>query len=248
MNYVLRITLIVCCALSIAHAQTTDKTLPSFDKVIVSPLVSIILVAGEQESVRLEYENVTPEKVNCFVQDKTLRIYLDDAKITVKQQKWEDGNHSYKKPIYGKGVKVTAYVTYRQLSELEVRGEEEAICQSEITGDVFKLRVYGQATVTLSSLKVNELKASIYGENKITIQSGQADEQLYRVYGESQIEAENLVGQNVSTSLYGDSKLRLYASNRIGVTAVGESDVTYSGGAHLHKGIVLGDVTIRKTE
>lgn len=246
MKSLAKIVFIICVTASLVEAQSTVKTLPSFDKVIVSPLVRLVLVAGEQESARLEYENISPDKVNCFVDDHTLRIYLDDAKITVKQQKWDDGDHRYRRSIYGKDVKVTAYVTYRKLNELEIRGEEEATCQSEITSDVFKLRVYGQATVTLASLKANELRASIYGENTITIQAGQVNDQLYRVFGESQIDAENLVGQNVATRLYGDSKLKLYASNRIGVTSFGESDVKYTGGAQLQKRLVLGDVTIEK--
>jgi hypothetical protein len=247
MKRLLYIGLLVWAVLSTAQAQTSSKTLPSFDKVIVSPRVSLVLVSGEQENVRFQYENIDPEKVNCYVEDKALRIYLDDAKVTIKHKKWRDGNNVRKEPIYGNDVKVTAYVTYRQLNELEVRGEEEAICQSEINADVFKLRVYGEATVTLASVKANELRANIYGENKITIQGGQADEQLYRVFGESQIDAENLIGQNVSTSLYGESKLKLYASNRIGVTAFGESDVKYHGGGHLQKGLVLGEVTVHKT-
>jgi hypothetical protein len=248
MKSLLNIVCLIGLTVSLAYAQSTTKTLPSFDKVVVSPLIKIVLVSGNQETVRLEYENVAPEKVNCFVRDNTLRLYLDDAKIVVKQERVYDGENSNKRPIYGKDVKVTAYITYRQLKELEVRGEEEAVCQSDITGDVFKLRVYGQATVTLASLHVTDLRAHIYGENKVTIQSGNADEQVYRVYGESQINAENLVGKNVSTSLYGDSQLRLYASNRLGVTAFGESNVNYTGGASLQKGLVLGDVKIRKSK
>lgn len=34
----------------------------------------------------------------------------------------------------------------------------------------------------------------------------------------------------------------------MGVMALGESDIRYAGGAHLRKGLVLGDVTIRRAE
>jgi hypothetical protein len=232
----------------LANAQTPDKALSSFDKVIVSPLVSLILVAGEQESIKLQYENIEPDKVNYIVQNKTLHIYLDDAKITVKNQKWRDGDQTYQKPIYEKDVKVTAYVTYKQLKSLDVRGEEETTCRDELASDVFKLRVYGQAKVTVASLKARKLKAAFYGENKVTILSGQAVKQRYRVYGDNEIDTENLIGQNVSAHSYGESQLRVNASNRMGVMALGESDIRYAGGAHLRKGLVLGDVTIRRAE
>jgi hypothetical protein len=143
---------------------------------------------------------------------------------------------------------VTAYITYRQLKSLQIRGEEEATCQDELISDVFRLRVYGQATVTLASLKTNVLKAKLYGENKVTILSGRADKQRFRIYGENQLDTENLTGKMVSAHAYGDSQLRVYASNRMGVMAFGESNIQYAGGASLHKGLVIGEVTIQRTE
>ena len=232
---------------SLTQAQT-PQPLPSFDKLITSPHVSVVLVAGEQESIRLEYQNIAPEKVNYVVRRKTLRIYLDDARITDKQRTWKEGDHEYKRSIYDAGVRVTAYVTYRQLKSLQLRGEEDITCQSELVSDAFRLRVYGQATVTLASLKTNTLNAKLYGENRVTIQSGQADKQQYRIYGENRLDTENLTGKTVSAHSYGDSQLRVYASDRIGVMAFGESNIRYAGDAHLRKGLVIGEVTIQRRE
>lgn len=239
------------CFLMVAQlvqAQTPVQSLSAFDKIITSPHVSLVLVAGEQESIQLRYENIEPEKVNYSVRHKTLRIYLDHARITVKHRKWEEGDHAYKTPIYDTSVKVTAYVTYRQLKNLQLRGEEDVTCRSELSSDAFRLRVYGQARVTLSALKTNTFKATLYGENQVTIESGRADKQQYRVYGENRLDTENLTGKTVSAHIYGDSQLRVYASNRIGVMAFGESDIRYAGGAQLRKGLVIGEVTIHQTE
>jgi hypothetical protein len=246
----LKIGLAICLTMAagLAQAQMPVQTLPSFDKVIASPHVSLVLAAGEQEGIRLEYQNIGPEKVNYVVRNKTLRIYLDDARITDKQQKWYEGDREYKRSIYDSGVKVIAYVTYRQLKNLQIRGEEDVTCQDEITSDAFRLQVYGQSTVNLKGLKTNALKVKLYGENKVTIQSGQANKQHYRIYGDNRLDAENLTGETVSAHSYGDSQLRVYASDRIGVMAFGESDIRYAGGANLRKGLVIGEVTIQKTE
>ncbi len=235
-------------AAGLAQAQTPVQTLPSFDKVITSPHVSVVLVAGEREGVRLEYQNIEPTKVNCSVRRKTLRIYLDDARITDKQRKWREGDNEYSRSIYDRDVKVTAYVTYRQLKNLQVRGEEDVTCEDELVSDAFRLRVYGQATVNLTALKTNALNVKLYGENRVTIQSGRADKQQYRIYGENRLDTENLTGKTVSAHSYGDSQLRVYASDRIGVMALGESDIRYAGGANLRKGLVIGEVTIYRTE
>ena len=246
----LKIAIGVCLLIltGLARAQTPVQTLSSFDKIITSPYISVVLVAGEQEGIQLQYQNIEPEKVNYSVRHKTLRIYLDGARITVKQRKWREGNYTYKKPIYDKDVRVTAFVTYRQLNSLEIRGEEEITCQSELRSDAFRLRVYGQARVTLASLKTDTFKARLYGENRVTIQSGRADKQQYRIYGDNQLDTEKLTGKTVSAHSYGDSQLRVYASDRIGVMAFGESNIEYAGGAQLRKGLVIGEITIRRTE
>lgn len=246
----LKIGIAVCLTMAtgLTQAQTPAQTLLSFDKVITSPHVSVVLVAGKQESIRLEYQNIAPEKVNYTVRRKTLRIYLDDARVTDKQRKWRDGDYEYKRSIYDRDVKVIAHITYRQLKNLQIRGEEDVTCGDELVSNAFRLRVYGQATVTLTSLKTTVLNAKLYGENKVTIQSGRADKQQYRIYGENRLDTENLTGKTVSAHSYGDSQLRVYASDRIGVMALGESDIRYAGGANLRKGLVIGEVTIHRTE
>ena len=246
----LKIGIAVCfmMAAGLAQAQIPVQTLPSFNKVITSPHVSLVLVAGEQEGIRLEYQNIEPEKVNYPVRDKTLHIYLDDARITDKQRKWKEGDREYKRSIYDAGVKVIAYVTYRQLKSLQIRGEEEVTCKDELTSDGFRLQVYGQSTVNLKGLKAKALKVKLYGENRVTIQSGRADRQQYRIYGENRLDTENLTGETVSAHSYGDSQLRVYASDRIGVMAFGESDIRYAGGGSLRKGLVIGEVKIHQTQ
>lgn len=245
-----KLALIICLVVIVlsARAQTPVQTLSSFDKIITSPYVSIVLAAGEQETIQLQYQNIEPDKVNYSVRHKTLRIYLNDARITVKNRKERDGDYEYKHPIYDKSVKVIAYVTYRQLKNLQIRGEEEVVCQDKLISDVFRLKVYGQATVRLAALQANRFKAALYGENNVTIQSGQATKQQYRVFGENRLDTEKLTGETVSAHTYGDSQLSVYASNRIGVMAFGESDIRYAGGAALHKGLVIGEVTIHRVE
>ena len=230
------------------NAQSAAQQLPAFSRIITSPHVSMVLVEGNQESIRLQYEQIAPEKVNVSVRHRTLHIYLDDARITVKNQKWEEGNQTYKRPIYDREVKVIAYVTYKQLNELQVRGEEAVTCQTNLVSDAFRLRVYGQATVNLAGLTTEKLKVKLYGENKVTIQSGRATRQRYRIYGENRLNTENLTGETVSAHSYGESHLSVYASDRIGVTAFGESDIRFAGGAQLRKGLVIGGVTIHRAD
>jgi hypothetical protein len=226
-------------------AQTIHKPLPHFEKLVVSPLINVVLTEGEQEHIRLEYQGIEPQKINYVVKGKTLRVYLDDARITPKNRKhYDEDGYMFRKPIYN-NVQITAYITYRQLSRLEVRGEERVSCESPLVADVFTLKIYGQSKVTLTTLEANHLKAYLYGENKLAIQSGKAQTQKYRVYGENKVDTRNFTSQHISASTIGESRLNLYASDQLRVTALGESDIYNAGEGQTNKRLIIGRANVQ---
>ena len=72
--------------------QTTtaqDKTyeVEAFEKVIVSPHIEVTLMEGDEESVTINNAKVAMDKINVTVEGKTLRLYLDDARVVTKSEK-----------------------------------------------------------------------------------------------------------------------------------------------------------------
>jgi hypothetical protein len=244
-NFVKTIILSTTAMLAnLAHAQELQKDLDSFDKIIVSPKINLVLQKGEQESIRIKYANVSLDKINIEVKNHRLRIYLDDARIVDKHKKTHDENYSSNVSIYRDAV-VTAYVTYRELKVLDVRGEEEVTCNGTINTEKFKLKVYGEADVTLSSLHANKFKAVLYGENKLKIREGQASHQRYRLYGENKIDAHTLTSETISSTIYGEGRLSVNASDEVRINAFGEPKVNVTGNSHISKGIIIGRADIR---
>src|SRR5688572_2746378 len=86
------------------QAQEINRDLKPFCKVVVSPKVHLILEQGDKESIRVTYDNVDADKINIKVQGNTLRVYLDEAKVTEKTYRT---NGNQKKGIYH-DVSVTA--------------------------------------------------------------------------------------------------------------------------------------------
>jgi hypothetical protein len=230
------------------RAQTLTRDLPRFDRVTASPLITLVLEPGDQERVRLEYSGVDPDKINYEVHGKTLRIYLDDARYTVRERKyWRDG-YEYHRPVYNRGVHVTAYVTYRQLRSIEKRGEENVTCKGPLAGNRCTVRLFGEVEAQLESVTARRFKAAMFGENTLRIASGSAERQRYRSFGENNVDTRNVVGDITSTSTFGDSHFRLNASDEMRVTTFGESDVRFSGGGHLSKRLVFGEASIGKLD
>jgi hypothetical protein len=228
----------------LTNAQDTGKPLASFNKVIVSPCVNLVLSQGEAESIRILYNGIPEDKVNVKISGNKLRIFLDKSRITEKQTHSWYGGQKLSRGIYN-GKSITAYVTYKSLKGLEVRGRENVRCEGTVGAKKFKLKVYGESEVYLSSLQSEKLKASIYGENKVTIQSGETNMQVYRLFGENRIETGGLRSKLTFTRIFGEGEIRLNASKEVRVNAVGEPAITIEGAPYISRGIILGHADIR---
>ncbi|MEK6780395.1 MAG: head GIN domain-containing protein [Bacteroidota bacterium] len=240
-------SLLLCMTIALsgfAQAQELQKKLDVFDKIIVSPKINLVLQKGDQESIRIKYSNVSSDKINIEVSNNRLRIYLDDARIVDKHKRMHDENYSSNVSIYHDAV-VTAYVTYRELKVLDVRGEEEVTCDGAINSEKFKLKAYGEAEINLVSLHTKKFKAVLYGENKLTIKEGQTGHQRYRLYGENKIDTRALTSETISSTIYGEGRLSVNASDEVRINAFGEPKVNVSGTSHISRGIIIGKADIR---
>ena len=163
--------------------QGERQSLRHFTKIVASPRINVVLKKGDEESIRLTYNNISPDKVNVKVTGKRLRIYLDHARIVEDHERVFRHRHMERHSIY-RDVSGTAYVTYRELKDIEVRGDQELVCEDKISAHKLKLRAYGETDIQLGKVNTDKFKASLYGENKLKIKSGETGRQVYRLFGE----------------------------------------------------------------
>ncbi len=234
--------LFLVLAFQFSIAQEIARDLKSFNKVIVSPKVNLILEKGNQEGIRLVYSNVSPDKINIRVKGNTLRIYLDDAKVTEKNE-WISPNQ--KRSIYHEAW-ITAYVTYKEIEHLEIRGNQELTCNGPINASRFTLKAYGENEIRLSSVKADYLRTSLYGENDLKIRGGKAEFQKYKLFGENRIDTQELKSYSTTTNIYGESRIKLSTQDNLRINAFGESQISYYGNANVNKGLIFGKTQINR--
>ncbi|ELR73925.1 hypothetical protein C900_00089 [Fulvivirga imtechensis AK7] len=229
--------------------RAQERQLPEFDKIVISPLIELVLIKGNSESIKLETSNMDTEKVNIEIKNKTLRIYLDKAKMKVKYRKRDENGvrHWTNKSMYP-GVKVKAYVTFRELKKLQVRGEEAVTCNDIIDVDIFKLKVFGKSEVRLAAVQADVIKVSLYGENDLYIDSGRAAKQVYKGFGENKVVASKVLGRLVRTKNYGEGNFYVNASQKLNIASFGDFRVTYEGHPRVRKGLSLGYADIERQD
>jgi hypothetical protein len=228
-------------------AQSEVVQVDAFDKVIVSPHITVVFVQGETESVTIESMTEPREKFNIEVKNNTLSVYLEGAKMTTENKKEKKNGYTMKVPIY-KGTVVRAVITYKNLNKLDLRGEEKFVLESPIDTDEFRISIYGESQVYINEVAIKNMMVSIYGESYFEIMKGNTENQKITAYGESTVNVSNVVNENTKLTAYGDGSFRLNVSGKLKVTAYGEATIMYSGDATVNKGIVIGEAKITKTD
>ncbi len=225
-------------------AQSIEKQVGHFKKVIASPKINLVMVAGQTESVKINYENIDASKINVIVKNKTLHIYLDGSRFTERRKRVKKDGWVEKESVY-RNASITAYVTYQQLEKLVVRGEQGVDVEGVIENKKFKLSAYGECDITLASLQTGKFKAALYGQHTLKIKSGTVDTQKYKLFGENKIDAQAIQGEEIASTTYGESKLKFNAKDNLRLVTFGESDVRLNGGAEVNR-ITFGRTMLNK--
>ena len=202
---------------------------------------------GDKESVTIDNSSVSNDKIHIEVNANTLRIYLDGAKEVDKTETTYENGYKEKRPIYN-GTLVKATVTYKTMNVLSVRGEEKQLCESELAGDNFTLRIFGNSHVVLNKVNLGELHAVLYGESTLDILSGKVKDQKYTSYGESKINSLDVNGNTGKITAYGESNFRMNISDEIHISSFGDSKLEYKGDAVISKGLNINQPQISRID
>ena len=236
------LTLILSCLTLSAFSQEINKDVKHFTRIVASPRINVILEKGDHEAVRLTYSNVGAEQINIDVTGKTLRIYLEDARKVERMKRQRDG-HGNRESVYHNAV-ITAYVTYKELDMLEIRGNQELTCKDPLEAETFTLRAYGENEIHLASLRTGFFKAKLYGENDLRIDKGRTLEQKFMLYGENKIDTKGLRSDYIITSIFGEGSLMINSAEEVRIDAFGEPRIYVDGGANINKRLVIGKANI----
>jgi hypothetical protein len=230
----------------LTSAQDTEteikKDLKPFSRIVASPRINLILNKGDKESIRLVYHDVSKSKINIEVNRHTLAIYLDGARKVEKPGPHE-GHYGNRRSEYD-GVSITAYVTYKELDALEIRGNQELTCFDALEAEEFRLKAYGENEITFASLKTDFFKASLYGENHLKIKKGKVIEQKYKLYGENEIDTREMKSAFATASIFGEGSVKINTSEDVRLDAFGEPSILVNGGGHVNKRFVIGRTSV----
>lgn len=243
-NKLLIAFMISVLSFNFSNAQSESIEVSPFREVIISPYIEVVFKQSDKESVVIERSKLDREKINVEIDKKTLHIYLNDAKVVAKEEEVVIDGMERDRPIYN-GTEVSIIVYYKNLEEVEIRGEEVINFKDAINTEDFDLDIYGSPKVYFESITAEELKVAIYGESYLEIKAGNIDFQRYRCYGKSQVNAINLPSKETKIAAYGNNHIVVNVSEELKVSAFGEAAIQYKGNAEVKKGLNVGETVVQ---
>ena len=122
---------------------------------------------------------------------------------------------------------MNVYITFKQLTSLNVSGACSLECDFPIKADQFKLEVSGAAKIKLN-LDVKNLETNLSGAGKVNL-VGNAENHKIEVSGAAKYHALQLISNHVTVNVSGASNLFVYAKNKIDGQISGVGSVYYKG-------------------
>ncbi|GAB3997747.1 hypothetical protein GCM10028807_43560 [Spirosoma daeguense] len=194
-----------------------DRSVSGFTGVSVSSGIDLYLTQGNSEKLTLDVKGVDEDRVRSEVKNGVLKLYIERKGFSG----WNLGRSNY----------VKAYLTFKQLTNLQASGGADVFGQGKLSFNDLNLDASGGADVKLD-LKADELNVSASGGADAVIQ-GTARMLNANGSGGADLDARNLLTEVCNANSSGGSDVYVNASKELTMKASGGADIYYSGSAKI---------------
>lgn len=191
-----------------------DRAVSGFQGLSVSSGIDVYLTQGSSEKLTFDVKGVDEDEVKSEVRNGVLKLYIDR-----RGTNWNWGRNTY----------VKAYLTFRQLNNIQASGGADVIGQGTLSFNDLNVEAGGGSDVTLA-LKADKLNASASGGADLKL-DGSARTLNANGSGGSDLDARKLTVEICNANSSGGSDVYVNATRELTMKASGGSDVYYYGPA-----------------
>jgi hypothetical protein len=214
------LTLLFVAGTLAAQAQDwkKDRAVGPFTSLSVNSGIDVYLSQGDRERMTLEVKGVEEDEVKAELRNGTLKLSID------RPGGWSGFS-------WGRNRSVKVYLTFRQLTNIQVNGGSDVESRGTLTFDNLNVQVNGGADLNLA-LKANELNIQTNGGADATLR-GTVRVLNAEGTGGSDLMAEELRAEICNATSTGGSDVYVYATKEHHLKASGGSDLYYAGPARV---------------
>lgn len=208
---------------------TETRETADYEKVNVAGSFDVILVSGNEGSIKIEAEENLLEYIITETEGDALKIKVQNGYNLETSR--------------NKNILIT--VPFSSLNEVSLAGSGDVKGLSPITADDFKFAVAGSGDMELE-VRAKNLKGSVAGSGDLTLQGLSTNANL-NVAGSGDIHAADLKTVNAEASVAGSGDIAVNCDGGFLKARIsGSGDIQYSGNPAKEDFKVVGSGTVRK--
>lgn len=191
-----------------------DRPVSGFTGLSASNGIDVYLTQGNSEKLTFDVKGVDEDKVKSEIKNGVLNLYIDRRGMNMS---------------WGRDTYVKAYVTFRQLTELQATGGADVFGQGTLSFRNLNMAVSGGSEIKMG-LKADDLNVSATG-GADAILEGTARTVNASGSGGADLDARKLTADVCNANSSGGSDVYVYATKEMSMRASGGSDIYYYGPA-----------------
>ncbi|MTI30253.1 head GIN domain-containing protein [Xanthovirga aplysinae] len=208
------------------EGEVRNRSIGEFSELSVGGAFEVILTQGNSYKLKVEATEEQHEKVITELRGDRLRIRYES-------KRWEK-NRS----------KITLYITYKNLEELNISGACHVKGETPLKGDHLGIEFSGASSANLE-LDVKSLKAKISGAGDLTLE-GKADEQWVNSSGAGSYKALALESRKANVKSSGAGSIRVHVTEEFEANASGAASIRFKGNPEKFYANTTGAANVRQ--
>ncbi|WP_143959833.1 head GIN domain-containing protein [Litoribacter populi] len=215
------LALIFTFLISVGFAQGTEtRQVESFSKIKTGGSWNVYIQQGDREEVRLESKNIELSKIKTEVQGDELNVYL------------EKGNYN--------NVRLTVFITFRNLESLTFGGSGNLISEGDIVADELKVALGGSGDARFQDIRADHLSLKMSGSGNVHIAGGTVGELKVNQSGSGNFKGMNLQADGVNITKAGSGNTEITANSSLEVSSSGSGNIAYQGNPSINQVKIAG--------
>ena len=237
-------------AIEPGELTTEKRELGNFSSISVKGSIDIEYFISDSSYIEIEAgKNLLPH-INTEVNDKMLKIQLDNAggQSFYSKEKRIFRFHPNDGTIGGNKIKVKVFSP--SLEEIITAGATNFVADSLSTTEKFKIGTAGNADINIKHVGCNDAEIEIAGQSDVEIGNISCQNINIETAGQSDLKLGVNGADNTEISVAGqcDAEITFNKCNRAGINVAGQSDLTLKGTLNILDKHIIGHCSIDTDE
>ena len=210
------------------NMMTKTRTVSDYNEVSLTGAMDVILVKGNEGSLKIEAEENLQQHILTEVNAGKLKISVEKGYSLTPSR-----NHD-----------IIITVPFTNIEGLSLTGSGDIRSSGLVTAENFSVSITGSGDVKLP-LKAKNTSANVTGSGDIELKGSSVDF-VCKVTGSGDISAFDFECQNVQATVTGSGDIQVYASETLKASNPGSGDIEYRGNPKKEDFKTIGSGSISK--